>query len=252
MSTLTPSVLLCAEGAGPHRLGIWLSRSGFEVRECNDVAALFAVHAAHRCAFVVLAAPHADVLIAAARLRTLHPGLGIVAMTRAVPPEMRVQLLLCGVDACVDRETSEREVAAVLHALARRWTSPLADAFGRAVGNVVDEQSTPPSRPGVPPVGNTWRLQDDGWVLVSPSNCRLALSGSERALVGALMQAPTQRLSRHELMDAVDVRPGRSGATRLRYVDVLVCRLRRKAAGHDLRLPIRAVHGWGYMFSAAA
>ena len=251
MSTLTPSVLLCADGPGRHRLGVWLSRSGFDVRECGEVAALFALHAAHRCAFVVLAAPHADILIAAARLRTLHPGVGIVAITRAVPAEMRVQLLLCGVDSCLDRDASEREVAAVLQALARRWTSPLADAFGRAVAHAVGEQSAVPLTAGQTS-GNTWQLQDDGWVLVSPSNRRLALSGSERALVGALMQAPTQRLSRHQLMDAVDVRPGRNGTTRLRYVDVLVCRLRRKAASQDLRLPIRAVHGWGYMFSVGA
>ncbi|MFJ1299652.1 winged helix-turn-helix domain-containing protein [Pseudomonadota bacterium AL_CKDN230030165-1A_HGKHYDSX7] len=251
MSTLTPSVLLCAEGPGRHRLGAWLSRSGFEVRECGEVAALFPLHAAHRCAFVVLAAPHADILIAAARLRTLHPGLGIVAITRAVPAEMRVQLLLCGVDSCLDRDASEREVAAVLQALARRWSSPLADAFGRAVAGAVGAHEVVPAA-GPPAGGNSWRLQDDGWVLVSPNNCRLALSGSERALVGALMQAPTQRLSRHQLMDAVDVRPGHSGTARLRYVDVLVCRLRRKAAGQDLRLPIRAVHGWGYMFSAGA
>ncbi|AKQ57306.1 two-component response regulator [Bordetella hinzii] len=88
-------------------------------------------------------------------------------------------------------------------------------------------------------------------MLASPDNARLTLTGAERALLQALVQAPTQRLSREDLLDVVDVRPGRGERARLRYVDVLICRLRRKATDRQLRLPIRAVHGWGYMFSGS-
>lgn len=231
--------MLCANAQDRSRLGAWVNRSGFEVKTCDDVGALFEQHALHRCAYVVLAASHADVLIAAARLRTLHPPLGIVAINHDVPADVRVQLLLCGVDTCLDARVGERELAAVLQALARRAVHP---PVARAPAALAPEAPVEPA--------GAWRLQDDGWVLVSPHNHRLPLSGTERALVGALLQAPTRRMSRDQLMDVVDVRPERGGRTRLRYVDVLVCRLRRKAAEHDVRLPIRAVHGWGYMFGA--
>ncbi|KAK98442.1 hypothetical protein L499_A2222 [Bordetella holmesii CDC-H635-BH] len=40
-----------------------------------------------------------------------------------------------------------------------------------------------------------------------------------------------------------------SPTQRSRFVDVMVSRLRRKAALQQMALPIRAVHGWGYMFA---
>ncbi|MFU1977997.1 winged helix-turn-helix domain-containing protein [Bordetella avium] len=209
---------------------------------------MYELHAQQRHGFVILAAPQGEVLIAASRLRTLAPSVGIVALTPPLSSEARVQLLLCGVDACLEQATRHQEVAAVLQALARRGLAhklaPAPEHSLSLVGN-----SMAPAN--VDHLERTWRLLEDGWVLTSPGNARLTLTGTERALLQALVQAPTHKLSREELLDVVDVRPGRSDGIRLRYIDVLICRLRRKASDMQLRLPIRAVHGWGYMFNGA-
>lgn len=246
----TPDVLLlCADAEKCAALSQSLADSGFQVGSCMEMVALYESYSPQRHGFVILAADQGDVLVAAARLRTLAPSLGIVALTPPLTSEARVQLLLCGVDTCLEQDTRHQEIAAVLQALARRGV-----AQAMASAPVVRPLSLlaagmAPAEGASVTLERGWRLLEDGWVLVSPDNSRLTLTGTERALLQALVQAPTQRLSREDLLSVVDVRPGRGERARLRYVDVLICRLRRKATDRHLRLPIRAVHGWGYMFS---
>ncbi len=250
---LGPGVLLLSADPGQgFALSQALVASGFMVSRCQTLPAMYELQACARYGFAILHATQNEVLAAAARLRTLSPGVGIVALTAPLSAEARVQLLLCGVDNCLEEHASHEEIAAVLQALARRGMAQAAPA--RALSMLADGiQAAAPGGAAAPSeaVGleRGWRLLEDGWVLASPDDARLTLTGTERALLQALVQAPTQRLSREDLLEVVDVRPGRAERSRLRYVDVLICRLRRKATQRQLRLPIRAVHGWGYMFS---
>lgn len=250
---LGPGVLLLSADADQgHALSQALVASGFLVNRCVTLPAMYELHASQHYGFVILHGGQHETLAAAARLRTLSPGLGIIALTPPLSSEARVQLLLCGVDSCLEEHISHHEIAAVLQALARRGavqtaasTRPLSMlAAGMAPAPTPSEAAPEPVQ-----LVRGWRLLEDGWVLASPDDGRLNLTGTERALLQALVQAPTQRLSREDLLNVVDVRPGAGERGRLRYVDVLICRLRRKAADRHLRLPIRAVHGWGYMFS---
>lgn len=242
-------LLLCADFGQCQALSQSLVDSGFPVARCTELSAMYELHGQHRHGFVVLAASQSDVLVAAARLRTLAPSVGIVALTPPLSSEARVQLLLCGVDTCLEQDSSHQEIAAVLQALARRGVAQaLMPPAPRPLPLLAADLSSNAENGYVE---RGWRLLEDGWVLASPDNARLTLTGAERALLQALVQAPTQRLSREDLLDVVDVRPGRGERARLRYVDVLICRLRRKATDRQLRLPIRAVHGWGYMFSGS-
>ncbi|ANY14941.1 winged helix-turn-helix domain-containing protein [Bordetella pseudohinzii] len=241
-------LLLCVDFGQCQALSQSLVDSGFPVASCTELSVMYELHGQHRHGFVILAASPREVLVAAARLRTLAPSVGIVALTPPLSSEARVQLLLCGVDTCLEQGSSHQEIAAVLQALARRGVAQaLASPPVQRPSSLPDPNPPPGAENGHAERG--WRLLEDGWVLASPDNARLTLTGAERALLQALVQAPTQRLSREDLLDVVDVRPGRGERARLRYVDVLICRLRRKATDRQLRLPIRAVHGWGYMFS---
>ncbi|AMD48901.1 transcriptional regulator [Bordetella holmesii F627] len=240
-------LLLCADPAQSAALSQSLIDSGFPMACCSELATMYELHGQHRHSFVILMASQGEALVAAARLRTLAPSVGIVALTPPLSSEARVQLLLCGVDTCLEQTSSHQEIAAVLQALARRGAA-------QPVRGVPAARILPASPGGdtdAVPAERHWRLLEDGWVLASPDNAQMPLSGTERALLLALVQAPTQRLSRDDLLNVVDVRPGRGEGARLRYVDVLICRLRRKATDRQLRLPIRAVHGWGYMFSGS-
>ncbi|WP_244193766.1 winged helix-turn-helix domain-containing protein [Bordetella genomosp. 12] len=245
-------LLLCGDPAQGQALSQSLIDSGFPMAICNELAAMYELHAQHRHSFVILMASQGEALVAAARLRTLAPSVGIVALTPPLSTDARVQLLLCGVDTCLEQASSHQEIAAVLQALARRGAAQTLASPSAAAPRALPA-STPAPEAGTEdaPAERHWRLLEDGWILASPDNVQLPLTGTERALLQALVQAPTQRLSRDDLLEVVDVRPERGERARLRYVDVLICRLRRKATDRQLRLPIRAVHGWGYMFSGS-
>ena len=145
-------------------------------------------------------------------------------------------------------------------------SSGSAGASGGGHAQEEDVGAWPPG--GQPPAGAprspqdaasaSWRLEDSGWTLAGPRGDRLRLTTSERAFMSRLLAAPARRLSRGDLVaslgkaqrpsaGAQDGEPGRVSAS-LRGVDVMVCRLRRKAHKQGIDLPVRAVYRWGYMF----
>ncbi|MEN4901903.1 helix-turn-helix domain-containing protein [Luteimonas sp. TWI1416] len=91
----------------------------------------------------------------------------------------------------------------------------------------------------------TWRLDGHGWHLVSPNGHSIDLTLAEQRLLARLAVCPGHPVARatliHCLADDIDTfDPHR--------LEVLVHRLRRKCsrrAGTDL--PLRTVHGLGYM-----
>ncbi|AKQ54024.1 response regulator transcription factor [Bordetella hinzii] len=227
-----------------------LGHLGFRVRVCPDLVSLYEHYGKQSCPLLVLSAPLADIHIAAVRIRAMDRSVGIIALAHFTDSEARVRTLLCGADACLDRNASGLELAAVLQSLLRRITSlsaPAVDAGERAdpAFDPLPEESALPAWPGTPA---KWRLANRGWTLVSPSGRALGLTTGERAFLSRLMTAPERKLSRDALLpEELGVE---AGAQRSRFVDVMISRLRRKASHHQMALPIRAVHGWGYMFAA--
>ena len=141
----------------------------------------------------------------------------------------------CGADACLSPEVSGLELAAVLQALVRR-----------AAGMDAEPGDIPAN--GEPP-SDAWRLANKGWTLISPGGRTMGLTTGERDFLSRLVHAPDRKVSRDAFYaDGAD--DADSGVTRRRFVDVMISRLRRKATANHMTLPIRAVHGWGYMFAA--
>ena len=117
----------------------------------------------------------------------------------------------------------------------------------RAVG--LDGMDATPDTHAEEPVQETWRLANKGWTLINPAGRILGLTTGERDFLSRLVTAPDRKVSRDAFYaDGAD--DADSGITRRRFVDVMISRLRRKAAANQMTLPIRAVHGWGYMFAA--
>ncbi|MCY1530515.1 phosphate regulon transcriptional regulatory protein PhoB [compost metagenome] len=171
------------------------------------------------------------------RLRAADRGVGIVAISAFPDAESRIRTLLCGADACLPPEVTGLELAAALQALVRR----------AAVQESTD--ALPETPPPGEPAQETWRLANKGWTLVSPGGRSLGLTTGERDFLSRLVDAPDRKVSREAFhTDGVD--ETEHSITRRRFVDVMISRLRRKAAAKQMALPIRAVHGWGYMFAA--
>ena len=237
MNNTLDVIFLVHDGARHAGLIEALSHLGFNVRPCHDLADVYDRYSHHPSPLVVLKAPLPDIHNAAVRLRAVDRSLGIVAIAAFTDAESRIRTLLCGADACLPPDVSGLELAAALQALVRRAVG-LDGADAASDGHSADD-----------PMHETWRLTNKGWTLISPSGRTLGLTTGERDFLSRLVNAPDRKVSRDAFYaDGSD--EADSGITRRRFVDVMISRLRRKAAANQMTLPIRAVHGWGYMFAA--
>ncbi len=237
MNNTLDVIFLGSDDARHARLVESLSHLGFNVRRCPDLVDVYDRFSRRPSPLVVLEAPLPDVHNAAVRLRAIDRSLGIVAIAPFPDAESRIRTLLCGADACLAPDVTGLELAAVLQALVRRAVG--LDGLETGADPHTAEESAQES----------WRLANKGWTLISPKGRTLGLTTGERDFLSRLVNAPDRKVSRDAfLADGAD--EADSGITRRRFVDVMISRLRRKAAANQMTLPIRAVHGWGYMFAA--
>src|SRR5690606_7164630 len=98
-----------------------LIQLGFRVRECGSGDELFDLVSEDAYRLVLLDVAwreQVDAMSIAARLRAASTA-GLVMLTGSSPAE-RVRSLQCGADACIGAPQDIEEIAAQLHALARR------------------------------------------------------------------------------------------------------------------------------------
>ncbi|MBP6019748.1 MAG: hypothetical protein KA735_09665 [Burkholderiaceae bacterium] len=189
-----------------------------------------------RHVMAVLAAETAENCATANYLRTLHPDLGILAMSEKTDDSSLIRLLQSGVDNTCARDASAALVTTILfRMLARAGQRPPAP--------------TPPSTE-ISATGR-WSLSDQDWVINSPEGQRISLTTGERAFLVTLLNAPEHRASHADLIAAInlayDALP--ESDRRQSRLSVMVSRLRTKCHQHDVDLPLKSVHRWGYMFS---
>ena len=229
-----------------------LSHLGFQVHRYTELAELYTHVSQRAVSLIVLTGSLPKIHIAAAQLRAMRHTLGIIALAGFADSEARVRTLLCGADACLDTSASGLELAAVFQSLLRRVADIMSPATAEPVTapKMVPIESSVVAEPVEAAVAG-WRLASKGWTLIAPAGQELALTTAERGFLLRLVRAPDKKVSRDTLIaDGMQSGEASDGERRGRFVDVMISRMRRKAAAHQMRLPIKAVHGWGYMFTA--
>ena len=155
------------------------------------------------------------------KLRAMHEGIGIVMLTGRGEAGDQVRGLSEGADAYLSKPVDLDVLVATLYSLARRLQAPS------------------------PPSDGTWRLDAEGWCLISPAGGLVALTKTERRLLEVLIEQPNQVVSRDDLIaclthDVYDFDTHR--------LDSLIHRLRRKVSQVlGMPLPLNAVRGEGYV-----
>jgi DNA-binding response OmpR family regulator len=170
----------------------------------------------------------------ARRLRARSP-LGIIMLTARSQTDDLVTGLMAGADAYLAKPVSFRELAAHIASLSRRVVT----------GGSGD--SVPPARSDPLSPDRTWSVEQGEWRLCTPAGGTVTLSVSEMRLLARLAAAPSQPVSRADLMAAVYDSPPDSES---RALDALVRRLRskvEKSTGHAL--PVQALYAVGYVFA---
>jgi len=191
---------------------------------------------------ILQTAPEA-VRLAAAKLRSVFRGSGIVVMMETHDSLARADAMLAGADVCVQAMPGSMELIAALLAIRRRidHEREKSDTIAQGFHSPFNA-----SLSGMAPVhANEWHLDKKGWELVSPHGTRMELTYSERAIMKHFLSRPHEPLTRESHGRTLNPANGKLA----RGLDVMISRLRRKAQSNGIWLPIRCVRGKGYEFA---
>ncbi len=241
--TLSPIALifepspLDSDGSGPLAS---LEAHGFQAIRCSGLTQLTQqarLHAqADRPMLAILAAETTENCATANYLRTVHPGLGILAMSDKADESSLIRLLQSGADNTCPRDASAALVTTILFRMVARTEQRLPAATPQTTETLANDR---------------WSLTDQDWVICSPEGRRISLTTGERAFLVTLLNAPEHRASHADLIAAInlayDALP--ESDRRQSRLSVMVSRLRSKCNQHGIQLPLKSVHRWGYMFS---
>jgi len=210
-----------------------LAARGVQVTAVGDAPALYRHLAAHPCDIVLLdvGLPGEDGLTIAEHLRA-STSLGIIMLTGRGEPASMARGLAGGADLYLVKPVDIEVLMGALEAVRRRL--PGAPAGRRFPAPVA--------------VPACWRLQADGWRLLSPQGKVMELVPAERSLLQVLVRNAGEPVGRDDLIAALTDSPWEFDPHRL---EVLVHRLRSRArAALGEEPPLRAVRGKGYMWHA--
>jgi DNA-binding response OmpR family regulator len=204
-------------------IAVYLSREGFEVRECFDGESGLASAQSENFDVIILdvGLPKLDGTQICQKLRTANNWTPIIFCTARDDEVDRVLGLELGADDYVTKPFSPRELVARVKAIVRR--------SAQQVNEILDEE-------GVQLNLKTRRASHNGTPVV--------LTATEFDLVAYLMARPGQVIERPELLENVW---GYSEGLGTRTVDVHVAQIRTKF-GADA--PIRTVRGVGYAWES--
>lgn len=198
-------------------------------------------------ALFVVQAPSAVIHVAVTQLRQAFRHAGIVGVIEFSDRLSRVALLMSGADSCVDCDPESWELLATLLACQRRVRSmrlPMPISREQHQAALYGE---PKVQEGIvmPESERPWRLDDDGWSIVAPNGVKLQMNRPESDVMKFFFNHPREPVLRSDLNAFV----GADSPALARDIDVVISRLRRKAAQLSLRLPIYSVRGTGYVFA---
>lgn len=215
----------------------YLSACGHDVIGCGDGIALNRSLADRGADIVILDInlPGEDGFSIAKRLRD-SSDIGIIMLTARNLGVDRVVGLEIGADVYLTKPIELRELEAQVRTLARRLrVSPATGTSGSA-------------QPFAQNFSDGWTYDQVSWDLITPSGEPLKLTATERIFVALLVARPGDPVSRSDIFKALGKREWDPSD---RSVDSMVRRLRSKGEEALARpLPIEAVHGVGYAFTA--
>ena len=216
--------LLVSEDALRAKLAAELAGNGFLVSAFADASSFYRASLGERCDIAVIdisVAGDSALSIVALLRRTVN--IGIVVLTGADAVETRLKCFEHGADSCLVKPCDSRELIAHLRALHRRIDAGTVDARAARGRLATLRRRLETARPGSAP------------------SCRSRRRSAHS--LRCLFQASGEPVSRAELISRLGGDPQSADPHR---VDVLVNRLRRKAAAFGMQLPLHSVRGKGY------
>lgn len=205
-----------------------LTAEGFNVDAAynGEEGLEIALNSSHDLAIVDWMLPGRDGPAVCQAIRAARLPMGLLMLTARSQIEDRVSGLYSGADDYLTKPFAFDELIARLHALSRRMSGNVADAFELRVGNLVIDTRTHSAR---------------------RAETSLNLTKTEWTLLECFMRHPGQTLSRQFLLNYVW---SYTTGVQLSLVDVYVSYLRTKLKQVDMKDPIHTQRGFGYFLDA--
>ena len=211
-----------------------LTMSGYEVIGAKSALDFYqkAAQKSYALAILDLGLPDQSGVVLAEFIRK-NTDMRIVILTARSSIESRVAAYKAGADTYLLKPVDTAELIATVES-----------NMGRAInrGENEEEENHNPFES----LSGNWRLVRANAILVSPTGKKITLSSKEIDLLELLASNRQASVSRSAIMAALGYEDVKSGT---QILDVLVHRLRQKAADKDVRLPIKTVRGKGYAVS---
>lgn len=221
--------------------------AGFHIQVLSVASELYQtvteLHATPVNSAVFMISAHGnETLAVTSRLRAMNTQLPIVVELPDFDESNILQLLYCGADQyCLQNTSTDL------------WIALLSSLLRRCVPSVVSLPTEVVQQDTVITASNaSWSLADEGWLLICPEGGQLELTTTERQLLQTMCLEPDKRASHRQLLEAIsNGDESEDPVVAHNRLGVVISRLKRKAQGENLVIPIRSVYKWGYMFGAA-
>ncbi|WP_167375014.1 response regulator transcription factor [Prosthecochloris sp. GSB1] len=187
-------------------------------------------------AIIDLGLPDQDGMVLAEYIRR-NTDMRIIVLTAQSSLDTRITAYEAGADIYLLKPVDFAELTASIYSIVGRLEKDLSP----------QHKKTQPE-PCSPRKPQPWVFSCKGMTLSAPGGETIKLTAKECALLEILTSNPGRTISRQELLDALDYPDDKYGN---RSLDVLIHRLRQKNGKHNVRIPIKTVHGSGYCFSEA-
>lgn len=213
-----------------------LSLHGYDVTGADSALDFYRKIALKPFQLVILdlGLPDQKGVVLAEYIRT-NTAMRIIILTAQGALESRISAYKAGADTYLLKPVDMSELIASIESnMGRISDQHVQDSL---VSHIVAEQELP---------AHSWKLLRSQSLLISPSGQSVKLSSRELDVLELLASVTDQVVSRSYLIEALGYEDTRMGS---RSLDVLIHRMRQKAAAIKERLPIKTVHGQGYSIS---
>lgn len=185
-------------------------------------------------ALLDLTLPDGDGLDLIRQLRG-NRSLGLIVVSARSDLATKLEAMNLGADHYLLKPVDLKELQVTIEAVWRRLQKATAGDTTRDIRVSAEDDATP-----------SWVLDPVARTLQKPTQGTLALSGTECALLSLLTSHAGELVTKERIIDAVY--PGETGCE-FHRIEVVLARLRQKARGQQIVLPVRSVFGKGLVFA---
>jgi two-component system, OmpR family, response regulator len=153
-------------------------------------------------------------------------GLGVIVLSASDHPQDKIKAYELGADLYITKPVDNRELFLAIKNLVTRLNQ--------------SEQNQNEAN-------EAWVVDKESWRITAPCSYRVDLSAKEMTFVSLLGEQAGSTVTRMTLLSALGYPNNQHGN---RALESMVLRLRKKLAGCESgQIPVKTVHGAGYMFS---